>query len=65
SLKSMAEEVHLSEVLKRDERVRRFLTEREIDELTRPENYLGEAQRLIDKAISEVRAILEQGLAKT
>jgi adenylosuccinate lyase len=65
SLKSMAEDVHLSEVLKRDERVRRLLTEQEIDELTRPENYLGEAQKLIDKAISEARAVLEQGLAES
>jgi len=58
SLKSMVEDVHLSEVLKRDERVRRFLTEQEIDELMRPENYVGEAQRLIDKAVSEAMAIL-------
>jgi adenylosuccinate lyase len=65
SLKSMAEDVHLSEVLKRSERVRKFLTEQEIDELTRPENYLGEAQKLIDKVISEVRAVLEQGLAES
>jgi len=65
SMKSMAEGVHLSDVLKRDERVRAFLTEQEINELMRPENYLGESQKLIDKAVSEALAVLKQKRPET
>lgn len=60
SMKSMIQDIHLLELLKKDERVKRLLSDEEISELIKPENYLGEAQKLVDRAVSEVLATISQ-----
>ncbi|MDH5816265.1 MAG: adenylosuccinate lyase [Candidatus Nezhaarchaeota archaeon] len=60
SMKSMIHDVHLSELLKNDERVKKLLSPKEIDELMRPENYLGEVQKLIDRAVNEALTVISQ-----
>ncbi|MEM4575986.1 MAG: adenylosuccinate lyase [Candidatus Nezhaarchaeales archaeon] len=60
SLKSMIQDIHLLELLKRDEKVKKLLSDEELSELMKPENYLGEAQRLIDRAVNEVLATISQ-----
>ncbi|MHC1627992.1 MAG: adenylosuccinate lyase [Candidatus Nezhaarchaeales archaeon] len=60
SLKSIVEDVHLSELLKKDARVKKLLSDEEIDEIMKPENYLGETYKLIDKAVKEALSIASQ-----
>ncbi|RLF10419.1 MAG: adenylosuccinate lyase [Thermoprotei archaeon] len=59
SLKSISEDLHLAELLKRDLRVTKYLTVEEITEAMKPENYLGEVDKLIDKAVREAREALQ------
>ncbi|RLF07683.1 MAG: adenylosuccinate lyase [Thermoprotei archaeon] len=60
SLKSIVEDVHLSELLKKDARVKKLLSDEEIDEIMKPENYLGETYKLIDKAVKEALSVASQ-----
>ncbi|MHC1605061.1 MAG: adenylosuccinate lyase [Candidatus Methanofastidiosia archaeon] len=39
--------------IKRNSQIKRYLTKQDIDELLKPENYLGEAKKIVDKVLEE------------
>ncbi|ADC66548.1 adenylosuccinate lyase [Ferroglobus placidus DSM 10642] len=55
SMKAYEEDKHLKEVLLEDETIRRFFSEEEIEELIKPENYLGTALERIDRVVESVK----------
>jgi adenylosuccinate lyase len=56
SIKAFNEGKSLKEVIKEDELVMKYLSEKEIDELMKPENYLGKVEELIDRAVKYAKS---------
>jgi adenylosuccinate lyase len=56
SMKAFNEGKSLKEVIKEDELVMKYLSEKEIDELMKPENYLGKVEELIDRAVKYAKS---------
>lgn len=56
--KTLQEDMDFRYALIKDERIRRYLSEKEIDELLKPENYLGENAKLIERAINYAKGII-------
>ena len=47
------------EVLKRDEKIRKYLSENELEKLLRPENYLGTAVRRVESVIEWINSVFK------
>ncbi|MEM3615348.1 MAG: lyase family protein, partial [Candidatus Methanomethylicia archaeon] len=56
--KTLQENMDFRYALIKDERIREYLSEKEIDELLKPENYLGENAKLIERAINYAKGII-------
>lgn len=48
SSKAVREGKTLGDVLKKDKRMRRYLSEKEINDALKPENYIGQSERIVD-----------------
>ncbi|MCD6240672.1 adenylosuccinate lyase, partial [Candidatus Bathyarchaeota archaeon] len=55
AIKSQTENKHFKEVLLENETVRKFLNEREIEDVLNPRNYLGTAIQQIEKTIQKTK----------
>ena len=60
SMKAYEENKHLKDVLLEDEIIRRYFSEKEIEELIKPENYLGTALERVDKVVESVKSYVEK-----
>jgi adenylosuccinate lyase len=52
--RSFFEKKHLKEVLKEEEAVKKYIREEELDELLKPENYIGTAVMQVENLISKL-----------
>ena len=55
AMKARAEGRHLRDALKADKRVRARMTEKEIDEATRPERYVGQSEAIVASVVGKIR----------
>ena len=55
AMKARAEGRHLRDALKADKRGRARLTEKEIDEATRPERYVGQSEAIVASVVGKIR----------
>ncbi len=55
AMKARTQGRHLREALKADRRVRSKLSEKEIDEATRPEKYVGKSEAIVSAVVEKVR----------
>ncbi len=62
SIKAREEGKHLKDVLIESEVVRKYLSEEEIEELVKPENYLGTAIKRIERVVERVKAFASRYL---
>ncbi len=60
SMKAYEENKHLKDVLLEDEIIREYFSEKEIEELIKPENYLGTALERVDKVVESVKSYVEK-----
>ena len=60
SMKAYEENKHLKDALLEDEIIRRYFSEKEIEELIKPENYLGTALERVDKVVESVKSYVEK-----
>jgi len=60
SMKAYEENKHLKDVLLEDETIRKYFDEKEIEELIKPENYLGTALERVDKVVESVKSYVEK-----
>ncbi|MCS7139278.1 MAG: adenylosuccinate lyase [Candidatus Nezhaarchaeota archaeon] len=60
TLRSTVKDVHISELLKSDPRLKKLMSDEEIERLLKPENYLGETYRLIDMAVREALSVISR-----
>ncbi len=58
SMRAYENETSLLEELVKDEEIMRHFTEKELEELLNPENYLGTAKKRIDRVVEWVKSIL-------
>ena len=56
SMKAYEENRHLKDVLLEDEKIRELLSEEEVEELVKPENYLGTALERVERVVESVRS---------
>jgi adenylosuccinate lyase len=47
------------EILKNDERIRKFLSEEELEEILKPENYLGTTDKKIDSVVKWMKSVFK------
>ena len=62
SMKAYRENKSLKEVLVNNKKIREFLSESEIDDLLKPEKYLGNCKELMEKAKIRIKEILKGSL---
>ena len=55
SLKAIKEEKHLREILTKNEKILSLLTEKEIEDALNPENYIGEAKKLVEMTLKNIK----------
>ncbi len=55
AMKARAEGRHLRDALKADKRVRARMTEKEIDDATRPERYVGQSEAIVASVLGKIR----------
>ena len=60
SMKAYEENKHLKDVLLEDEIIREYFSEKEIEELIKPENYLGTALERVDKVVESVKSYVKK-----
>jgi len=58
--KAISEGKEFEEILKNDELIRKYLTEKELKQILRPENYLGSINELINRSLDYARSILKR-----
>jgi adenylosuccinate lyase len=58
AMKAYANKTSLLEELLKDERIMKYFTKEELEELLKPENYLGTAKERVDKVIEWVRSVV-------
>jgi len=55
SLKAIKEEKHLREILIKNEKILSLLTEKEIEDALNPEAYIGEAKKLVEMTLKNIK----------
>jgi adenylosuccinate lyase len=51
-------DVHLLETLKDDEEVTLLISEKELEKVMNPENYIGKAPEIVDRAVAKAELLL-------
>ncbi len=55
AMKSYHKKIHFAKILKKDKKVRKFFSEKEIDELLKPGGYVGTAKKQVDMVLRELK----------
>ena len=58
SKKAIAEDITIKEEILKDKRILKYLSQKEIDEALRPEKYLGQTERLIERTIKFAEEVI-------